>query len=761
LSRLLHGGRVVFLLLVGVAVSACLLVEGYSHREMGRAGTVAPAGPSARAALSQAAGPVLDLSGNGLRTARLADRTVALTFDDGPDPRWTPRLLSLLEAKKVPATFFVVGSRVLDTPGLVARERRDGDALGIHTFTHIDLAAHPVWQDKTELALTQKALAAAAGVHSGLLRPPYSSTPAAVTAADTDRWRTVAPGELVVLADRDSEDWQRPGVSRILSNATPAGQGGAIVMFHDGGGDRSQTLTAVGRLIDRLRAAGWRLVTVPQGLGISPAAAMPAAVRSSRLQGWALLVAERAALTLARVLGWLLIGVAGLSVVRAVLLVVFATVHARRRGGGRWAPPATPACVRLPPVSVVVPAYNEQAGIAATVRSVAASNYPGLEIVVVDDGSTDTTVEIVRGLQAELERLVLVEQDNRGKARALNAGIAAARGEVLVLVDGDTVLEADTVRRLVGPLTDPGVGAAAGNTKVGNRGGLLGRWQHIEYVVVFNLDRRLFDLANCMQTIPGAIGAFRRAALDSVGGVPTDTLAEDTDLTLMLGLGGWRVAYEGQARAWTEAPATLGSLWRQRYRWAYGTMQAAYKHRRQLGRGPVTGPAGGRTHLGRLGLPYLLAFGIALPLLAPLVDLFAVVGLLFMSPVTVAIGWATFAGVQFALAAYALHLDGERLATLWALPLQQIAYRQLMYLVVVQSTLAALTGTRLRWHKLARTGSAADALTQKQKSQQAHAAPQQRPAPHLQDGIPRSPAVPTPRRAEQAPPVTRTSGRQR
>ena len=508
---------------------------------------------------------MLDLSGKGVRAARLADRTVALTFDDGPDPRWTPRLLSLLEAKKVPATFFLVGSRVLDNPALVARERRDGDALGVHTFTHIDLGAHPPWQDTTEIALTQKALAAAAGVHSALLRPPYSSTPAAVTATDLHRWRVVAPGELVVLADRDSEDWQRPGVAQILANATPSGSHGAVVMFHDGGGDRSQTIAAVGRLIDRLRAGGWRLVTVPGGLGIAPAAAMPAADGSSRVQGWALLGAEGGALLLARVLGWLLIGVAVLSVARALLLVVFATVHARRHGGGSWPAPAAPApaAARVPSVSVVVPSYNEQAGIAATVTSLAESDYPELEIVVVDDGSTDDTAGVVSGLQEQYEQLVLVQQGNAGKARALNAGIAAAHGEVLVLVDGDTVLEADTVTHLVAPLADPGVGAVAGNTKVGNRRGLLGRWQHIEYVVGFNLDRRLFDLASCMQTVPGAIGAFRRAALADVGGVPTDTLAEDTDLTLLLGLAGWRVAYAGHARAWTEAPATLGSLWRQ------------------------------------------------------------------------------------------------------------------------------------------------------------------------------------------------------
>jgi cellulose synthase/poly-beta-1,6-N-acetylglucosamine synthase-like glycosyltransferase len=181
-------------------------------------------------------------------------------------------------------------------------------------------------------------------------------------------------------------------------------------------------------------------------------------------------------------------------------------------------------------------------------------------------------------------------------------------------------------------------------------------------------------------------------------------------LTITIGLLGWRIAYQGTARAWTEAPSTLRGLWRQRYRWAYGTMQAAWKHRRAIGGRAITGPGGATTHLGRVGLPYLLVFGVLLPLLGPLVDVFTVVGLVFTSPTETAIMWGTFNGIQVVLAAYALRLDGERLRTLWALPFQQIVYRQVMYLVVLEAALGAVTGRRLRWHKVARTGSAADAL---------------------------------------------------
>ncbi|MFG2047702.1 glycosyltransferase [Micromonospora sp. NPDC048935] len=283
----------------------------------------------------------------------------------------------------------------------------------------------------------------------------------------------------------------------------------------------------------------------------------------------------------------------------------------------------------------------------------------------------------------------------------MNTGIRAARANLLVLVDGDTVFQPDTVHRLVQGFADPSVGAISGNTKVANRRRLLGRWQHLEYVIGFNLDRRMYDVLECMPTIPGAIGAFRREVLLRVGGVPSDTLAEDTDLTMKVLRAGWRVVYEESAIAWTEAPSSLRQLWRQRYRWCYGTMQAMWKHRHAL----RESGAGGK--LGRRGLPYLTVFQIVLPLTAPAVDVFAVYGLLFLPWSTLALAWAGLLLLQAATAAYALRLDRERYGPLWTLPFQQLVYRQLMYLVVVQSVVTALIGNRLRWQRIVRTGEAA------------------------------------------------------
>jgi cellulose synthase/poly-beta-1,6-N-acetylglucosamine synthase-like glycosyltransferase len=402
-------------------------------------------------------------------------------------------------------------------------------------------------------------------------------------------------------------------------------------------------------------------------------------------------VTQSASRWLAVGLGWLVATAIGLALLRTTLQVTAATWHVR--GSRRRARQPARYVGR---VSVVVPAHNEAANIAATVNSLFVNDYPWIEVVVVDDGSTDDTAAVVAGLG--LPGVRLIRQANAGKPAALNAGIRAARGDVLILVDGDTVFEADAVGRLVQPFTEDRVGAVSGNTKVANRRGLLGRWQHLEYVVGFNLDRRMFDVARCMPTIPGAIGAFRRHVLAEIGGVPDDTLAEDTDLTMAVLRAGWRVVYRDDAIAWTEVPATLRQFWRQRYRWCYGTMQAMWKHRRAV----VQRGAAGR--LGRRGLAYVALFQVFLPLAAPAVDMFAVYGLIFLSWWQVLGVWCGFLATQALAAAFALRMDRERLGPLWTLPVQQIVYRQLMCLVVVQAAVAALLGGRQRWRVMARTG---------------------------------------------------------
>ncbi len=675
-----------------------LVIEGYTRGVLGVNNATEPP-PIPHAAPAPAAitggGPVIGLTGHAVHSYSMPRHTVALTFDDGPDPNWTPKIIAVLRKFHVPATFFLVGAHVASYPGLVRAELRAGSEVGSHTYTHTNLATAG-WREGFELTLTQNALAGAADIHTRLLRMPYSSEPDAITAADWHAARqAVGDGYFVVFTNLDTRDWTRPGVAKIVAAAMPSGGRGAIIMMHDGGGNRSQTVAALPQIIMRLRAKGYRFTTVTQALGLPSGDVR--ATQQQRLVGLVLVRTQEAADHTIAVLAIFLIAASVLLVIRLLVLLAFARAHRRREELRRTQRPRRGWPGYLPDVSVVIPAYNEAAGIAATVRSMAASDYRGrLEIIVVDDGSSDDTAAIARSLRIRGVRVI--SQRNTGKPGALSRGIAEARSDILVLVDGDTVFEPTTISHLVAAIAPSDVGAVSGNTKVGNRRSFLGGSQHLEYVMGFNLDRRLFDMLGIIPTVPGAVGAFRRAALEAVGGISTETLAEDTDLTMALCRSPWRVVYCPDAIAWTEVPSTLRQLWRQRYRWAYGTMQAMWKHKRAL----IEHGKSGR--FGRYCLTYLALFHVLLPLIAPVVDVFSIYGLLFLNPLQVGLFWLSFMLLQGIAGGYALRLDSERLRVLWLLPLQQVVYRQLMYLVTIQSVITALVGSRHRWQVIRRAG---------------------------------------------------------
>jgi peptidoglycan/xylan/chitin deacetylase (PgdA/CDA1 family)/spore germination protein YaaH/glycosyltransferase involved in cell wall biosynthesis len=619
-------------------------------------------------------------------------RQIAFTFDDGPDPGTTGPILEILRREHVPATFFIVGDAARRHPELVRRIVAEGHCLGNHTFTHPALRGISPLRLRAELNLTERLIESLTGRRTLFFRAPYDADPATGRAEDLIPIVQVGKaGYLTAGASIDAADWRLRDAKAILRRCLHEADQGGILVMHDAGGDRRATVAVLPELIRQYRKRGYRLVSLPSLLGVSRDTVMPVTshgpvIAALMAGGIGCLEGGMRACALVTLLGLLMVALRGLATTTIALLQY-------RRAGLAWSEPNG----FLPTVSVLIPAYNEGAVIARTLTALLASDYPHLEVVVVDDGSADDTAEVAERFTSD-PRVQVLRRRNGGKGRALNAGIDGCRGEIVVAMDADTLFERETVRHLVAPFADQSIGAVAGNIKVGNRRSLLTQWQSIEYIVGINLDKRFFDYLGCITVVPGAVGAWRKEALQRVGGFSSATLAEDADLTFAIQRAGYRVLYEGRALAWTEAPATLRCLAKQRLRWTFGTFQCLWKHRG----GFLRRSAG---TLGWVAMPYLLLYH-ALLLGGPLVDLSA-------------LGWAIagrwdtlmrlvvpFLAAELLFAGVAFWMDREPKWPLALLPLQRFVYRQLLYLTALQSLACVLRGTHLRWPKAKRTGQA-------------------------------------------------------
>ena len=646
------------------------------------------------------------------RTGSSAPHRVALTFDDGPDSRWTPAILDTLKSRGVHGTFFIIGSNALLEIPLIRRIMAEGNELGNHTFTHPNLAVTPSFITKLELDATERLIEAITDRRTALFRPPYFGDAEPTT---PDELVPVALandlGYITVGLHVDSDDWLMPGTQQIVNNVLAARSKGNVVLLHDSGGDRTQTVAAIGPLIDSLRARGDTVVLLSELLGLSRDQAMPplppssASSRNITLAAFSTVGAVQTSVT------WVFLVAVVLGALRILVVLTLAIVH-RVRAARRGRQPLDFA----PHVSIIVPAFNEATVIEKTIHSLLAQRFGGtLDVVVVDDGSPDGTGAIARAAFRDDPRVSVFVKENGGKSSALNYGIERAAGEIVICLDADTVFEAHTVAELVAPLRDPTVGAVAGNAKVGNRLNLVTRWQALEYVTSQNVDRRAFDLLNCITVVPGAVGAWRRSAILEAGGFTHDTLAEDQDATIELRKRGWRIAYAEHAIAWTEAPDSFRTLVKQRFRWSFGTMQCAWKHRATLLRRRFG-------TLGMIAMPNTWIFQLLFTAISPLADLIFVASVLSVFMTYLAHG-ATFAwqsGTQLvamylifltmdwiaAVIAFLLEPGEERRLT-WLILIQRFAYRQLMYWVVIKSFVAAARGGLVGWGKLERKGTVA------------------------------------------------------
>jgi cellulose synthase/poly-beta-1,6-N-acetylglucosamine synthase-like glycosyltransferase/spore germination protein YaaH/peptidoglycan/xylan/chitin deacetylase (PgdA/CDA1 family) len=652
-----------------------------------------------------------------------SNNQVALTFDDGPDPQWTPKILDVLKQKNATATFFLIGLEAENNSGLASRIYREGHGIGNHTFTHPDISNLSGRYMKLEVNLTEQLFASRLGIRTILFRPPYSID------AEPDTEDQVRPldstqdmGYITVGDKIDTNDWQGPSaaqiVSDVLDHLPPCAptdlRCGNIILMHDGGGNRLQTLLALPKIVDGIRAKGLEIVPVYQLIGKTRADVMPTIAAN---QQWSA--------TLIRIAFWLY-GLVNHAITwtfflgdilmtgRLLFIGIFA-IYDRFRHREYGSVGEIEAY--KPSVAVLVPAYNEGKVIERTIRAVLSSDYSNFRVIVIDDGSSDDTLEVARRSFPEEQasgRVLVLTKPNSGKAEALNYGLQFVQDEFFVGIDADTIIAPTAITRMMPHFLNPKVGAVAGNAKVGNRINLWTRWQALEYITSQNFERRALNTFGAVSVVPGAIGAWRVAVVKAAGGYHTDTVAEDADLTMAILRLGYRVEYEDLALAYTEAPVNANGLMRQRFRWSFGILQAVWKHRAVFAR---------KGALGWVALPNIAIFQILLPLVSPFIDIMFGVGTLWYfiqkwfhpestDPASfqrLVVFFAAFLIIDFITSAIAFGLERREPDTkedVWLLSqvwLQRFAYRQLFSVVLFKTIKRAIQGQKFAWDKLERT----------------------------------------------------------
>ncbi len=637
--------------------------------------------------------------------------TVTLTFDDGPDPTYTPDVLKILEDYKIKATFFVIGSNAQAYPDLLKKIFKNGNLIGNHTFTHPNIAEISDSQLLFELNSTQLLIESLLNVKTLVFRPPYDQDINPQTLSQAKPINQVSKAGYVTVGNSiDPKDWEEPGVKQIVDETirqTIANQGG-VVLLHDGGGDRSQTIAALPAIIEGLQAAGFRIVPLNEMIGVKPEIVNTPIQQGEYYNIMFNLFYIRFFSFSQLILQILIYFGLFIGLIRFVPIGVMAIIQTRRHRRKIFDEDYTPS------VSVVIAAYNEEKVIKETIENVLQSIYDKskFEVIVINDGSTDNTWQILSQHYTDHPNVKIFSKTNGGKSAAVNYGIKRTTGEIMVSLDADTLVDPHTVNYLVRHFSDPRIGAVAGNAKVGNRDNLLTKFQALEYIISQNLDKRAFDLLNAITVVPGAIGAWRISLVKEIGGLDESTLAEDSDLTLQIIRKGYIVHYEEDGVAYTEAPTSIRTLSAQRFRWAFGTLQVLVKNKSL-----IVNP---RLHwLGMIGLPNVIYFQFFSPLVTPIVDIallsqiiLAFIQLSYNSQLVsiqqfagLFIYYAIFTVLDLASSIVAFSLEKKENWKLmfWMLP-QRFFYRFFLNLICLKSLVSAVKGNAIGWNKLDRKG---------------------------------------------------------
>jgi cellulose synthase/poly-beta-1,6-N-acetylglucosamine synthase-like glycosyltransferase/peptidoglycan/xylan/chitin deacetylase (PgdA/CDA1 family)/uncharacterized protein YxeA len=513
----------------------------------------------------------------------IKDKSIAITFDDGPDPVITPKILSILKNKNVTATFYVVGSRAAKYPELIKQIISEGHIIGNHSYSHSPLSNLEEKALIEEIKQTQEVIKQITGEYPKLIRTPFNDSPYHAKEGDIRIIKTAQNMGLTVSEfDTDPNDWRFDRTQDelfLLATQNPKSQ----LLLHDIGKieEKEALLIALPKILDYYKNNNYNVVSsyLLANINQNNIASKPFWDISSYLTPDFILNKTKSSIDVV---------ILFFSITSFILLMfirLFWLVKVNKN---------SPKYVDdyYPHVSIIIPGYNEESVCVQTVESLINQKYPNYEIIYVDDGSKDRSYEILKIKYILNPRVKIFKKINGGKASALNYGISKSKNDIVIMVDADTQFKKDSIKNLVKHFQNPKIGAVAGNVQVGNdyftqkangaknpKFNLLTIFQRLEYITSQNFFREAFELVNIITIVSGAIGAYRKQAVMEVGGVSTDTLAEDGNLSFDVLAKGWKIVYERNAISLTEAPENLHALYKQRVRWAFGNIQVLWKNR--------------------------------------------------------------------------------------------------------------------------------------------------------------------------------------
>ena len=650
-------------------------------------------------------------------------KKIVLSFDDGPDPKFTKEILDTLAFYHVPAAFFVTGYQVENNIPLLKRMYREGHEIGNHTFTHPDMSKVSLRRAALEMDATRLIIECITGRSTILFRAPFNAD------SEPGKSEELKPlllsrekNYITVGASIDPNDWE-PDIQNesapadtvfkriinIYNKKTSTGNpedstiNGSIILLHDAGGDRRNTVKATGMIIRYFRSKGYSFTSIADLLGKSKTEIMPPVDRGKEyymlsfnylLAGFGYMMGN---LLFVLFLAFLLFGS-----IRLVFLGIFAILENNKRK--KWL--STLNFHSTEKVSIIVPAYNEEINIISSLNNLLKCDHTNFDIIFVDDGSKDNTYNLVKTHFLNHAKISVFTKENGGKASALNFGIEKSDAKFVVCIDADTRLSQNAVSLLLRNFylangqENEKVAAVAGTVKVGNEVNLLTKWQSIEYITSQNFDRKGFSFLNAITVIPGAIGAFRKSILAEIGGFSSDTLAEDCDLTIRIIKSGYLVKNEPSAYAFTEVPETIQQFIKQRFRWSFGVMQTFWKHKQLLFNTQIKS-------LGLVAFPDMLLFRYLIPLFMPVADIIMLIALIRNDYDNILIYFIIYLIVDSLVASLSFAFEKENpLKIIWLIP-QRLIYRWIMMFIFFMAFRRALKGELQSWGALKRTGNVA------------------------------------------------------